>query len=226
MAIEAVLFDLYNTLLLSDDRELERRDAVGAFAQTLADHGVSISSDRTLEHVFDHAVDRTAEDDFTVFERRLNTFLESEGIVATSEAIQSSAAAILRTWEPCWALDRDAMSVLSEIRERRYATALVTNFDHYPYVRSLLPRLGIADLFDEVVISSEVGFDKPQPEIFHLALQNLRVAPGSAVHIGDDDVDISGAHAAGVRPIRISRKGRVNGDETTVTSLRELLMML
>ena len=91
-----------------------------------------------------------------------------------------------------------------------------------------MPKLGIADLFGAIVISSEVGFDKPQPEIFHLALDALDVAPEAAVHIGDDDVDVDGAISAGIRPVRIVRgnSGDASGPETKVTSLRELLTVI
>ncbi len=55
-------------------------------------------------------------------------------------------------------------------------------------------------------LTAIIGYDKPAPEIFHFALAALDVAPGSAVHVGDDDVDVRGAEAAGINPVRIVRE--------------------
>lgn len=235
MVEQAVFFDLYNTLLIPDELVMQTREVGRAFSLALAEHGISLPVE-TTENVFgvDIPVERISPasghdwDGLTIFERRLNAFLNSEGIMPTKEAVQSAAMAILDTWDPCWILDTDATEVLSEIREREYATALVTNFDHYPYVRDLIPRLGNGEMFDEIVISSEVGFDKPQPEIFQVALQRLGVEPGATVHIGDDDVDINGANAAGIRPVRIVRElGHVtSGQDLVITSLDELLKLI
>ncbi len=53
-----------------------------------------------------------------------------------------------------------------------------------------------------VVDSGIVGVAKPDPAIFHLALEHLGIEPGAAIHVGDTPAaDVAGALAAGVRPI-------------------------
>ena len=45
-----------------------------------------------------------------------------------------------------------------------------------------------------------MGVEKPDPRIFHLALKELGVKPGEAVHVGDFyQVDVLGARKAGLR---------------------------
>ena len=47
--------------------------------------------------------------------------------------------------------------------ERRHRLAVVSNFDYTPTARLVLEREGIVDLFDEIVVSDEVGWRKPRP---------------------------------------------------------------
>lgn len=54
-------------------------------------------------------------------------------------------------------------------------------------------------MFDAVVVSAEVGAEKPNPVIFEAALQALGMRPGEVVHVGDDRRnDVWGARDAGI----------------------------
>ena len=53
---------------------------------------------------------------------------------------------------------------------------MVSNFDYSPTCLAILEREGIADLFETIVISDEVGWRKPKPVIFETALERDEVA--------------------------------------------------
>lgn len=53
-------------------------------------------------------------------------------------------------------------------------------------MRPILKDLGLDQLFDTIVISAEIGVEKPNPIIFEAACQELGVLPEEAVHVGDD----------------------------------------
>ncbi|KAH9773862.1 F14L17.7 protein [Citrus sinensis] len=75
--------------------------------------------------------------------------------------------------------------------------AVVSNFD--TRLRKLLKDLNVIDLFDAVVISSEVGCEKPDPRIFKAALDQMSVEASRTVHIGDDEkADKQGANSLGI----------------------------
>ena len=61
---------------------------------------------------------------------------------------------------------------------------IVSNFD--TRLRPILKELSLDQLFDAIVISAEVGVEKPNPTIFEAACQQLGVLPEEAVHVGDD----------------------------------------
>jgi FMN phosphatase YigB (HAD superfamily) len=69
-----------------------------------------------------------------------------------------------------------------------------------------LQRQNLAQYFDTILISDETGSAKPDPAIFHLALEKTRLKPEEAVHVGDSIDDVKGAKAAGIKPILIQRE--------------------
>ncbi len=98
--------------------------------------------------------------------------------------------------------------------------------------RDRLARLGIADCFHAVIISGEVGTNKPGAEIFDLTFEALGIAERSrAVMIGDNlGSDIQGGINAGIETIWFNPTGSVNstGIQPTheVTTLDELPSLL
>ncbi len=93
-------------------------------------------------------------------------------------------------------------NLLLKLRSLRWATAIVSNFDRR--LLGLLQGLELAELFDAVVLCSDVGVAKPDPAIFERALERLDVPASRAVVVGDDErLDIEGARAAGLRAIDV-----------------------
>ncbi|MER3410733.1 MAG: hydrolase [Thermoleophilia bacterium] len=62
-----------------------------------------------------------------------------------------------------------------------------------------LEQVGLARYFTTVVTSARAGVPKPDPALFRLALEELGVEPGRALHVGDEEVDEVGARRAGMR---------------------------
>jgi putative hydrolase of the HAD superfamily len=82
-------------------------------------------------------------------------------------------------------------------RDRGIRTGLISNsWSTSHYDRALL-----AELFDAVVISAEVGLHKPQPEIYLLASKRLGVEPEQCVFVDDLRENCAGAEAVGMTAI-------------------------
>lgn len=90
-----------------------------------------------------------------------------------------------------------AVATLDDLRRRGIALAMVSNWDCA--LPQHIDRLGLGHLFQTVVASAVVGAEKPDPRIFQVALAQLAVEPGRALHIGDEPSDEQGAAAAGMR---------------------------
>ena len=96
-------------------------------------------------------------------------------------------------------------ALLTELR-RHYRLAVVSNFDYSPTCHAILEREGIASLFETIVISDEVGWRKPKPVIFETALDRMSLRPADALFVGDRaDIDVLGARAVGMPTAWINR---------------------
>jgi len=120
------------------------------------------------------------------FERR---FAERLGLEDAADLIDSMFRG-MKPSEPMVAAVRGA-------RESGIRTGLVSNsWSTTHYDRALL-----AELFDAVVISAEVGLHKPEPEIYLLASKRLGVEPQQCVFIDDLRENCTGAEAVGMTAI-------------------------
>jgi putative hydrolase of the HAD superfamily len=103
-----------------------------------------------------------------------------------------------------WTLYPEVREVLASLERASIPLGLITNFDGR--YRQIAEQLELARFFRHVVISSEVGSNKPAPRIFQHALEMAGVAPGDALHVGDDPIaDWQGAAEAGLQVFRLER---------------------
>ena len=114
-----------------------------------------------------------------------------------------------------WEVYPEVISVLEKLRPR-FQLAVISNFDGR--LRFVLEHLGISKFFRHVFISSEIGADKPDPEIFRRVLTFISVKPDQVLHVGDDsERDWRAATEAGLSVFQLDRQKN---------SLRDLLTIL
>lgn len=95
-------------------------------------------------------------------------------------------------------LDGPAANLLSALRKHNYTVGLITNGPSRSQWEKIV-QIGAEDFFDSILVSGDLTFEKPQPEIFHLACQQLNVAPARSCMIGDKlETDIMGGKLAGL----------------------------
>lgn len=93
------------------------------------------------------------------------------------------------------------------------------------------PKIDLLEIeqhFPFILISESVGVWKPDPAIFHMALDRAGFPPDEAIYVGDSPVaDVPGAHAAGMRSVWINRAGvGWTGDEPPHVEIRDLNELL
>ena len=119
--------------------------------------------------------------------------------------------------------------------KKRFQLALITNVPStvtVEYVHAGLRELGIHSYFDVVSVSSAVGCNKPQEQIFNLTLDQLHVKPEEVMMIGNTiATDIFGGNRIGMTTVLIQRTEQYQPSEWeqpdhTISSLTELLSLL
>ena len=97
-----------------------------------------------------------------------------------------------------------APEIVAGLKRRGYRIGVVSNAEGR--VEQDLESAGYRGLLETVVDSHVVGVEKPDPEIFHIALRRMETEPGSALYVGDlPAVDLEGARAAGIAPVLLDR---------------------
>ncbi|HKY10053.1 MAG TPA: HAD-IA family hydrolase [Candidatus Binatia bacterium] len=123
-----------------------------------------------------------------------------------------------------WSLYPEVLETLAALQSLELRSSVISNFDSR-LVR-ILDGLGVGDFFDQIFVSTRVGYAKPDPQIFQAALRHHGLAPEESLHIGDSEInDLRGANNAGLRAILIDRDGPADSvnDGQRVTSLRSIL---
>lgn len=115
-----------------------------------------------------------------------------------------------------------ALETVALLKERGYRIGVVSNAEGR--VEGDLYAAGFEGLVETVVDSHVVGVEKPDPEIFRIALERLRADPETTIFLGDvPSVDVAGAAAAGITPVLLDRHGMYPDVEVTrLGSISEL----
>ena len=113
----------------------------------------------------------------------------------------------------------EARGVLDELRASGHRLGIISNWDYR--LRPVLEGLGMAGLFETIVISAEAGCEKPDPRIFEIARTMAGATGGERLfHVGDSRIDdYDGALAGGFDARHLDRR---NGDDLR-TVLHDLL---
>jgi putative hydrolase of the HAD superfamily len=102
-----------------------------------------------------------------------------------------------------WELYPEVLEVLEKLQPR-FQLAVISNFDGR--LRLILQHLGISKFFAHVFISSELGADKPDPEIYRRAVKLMNLKLSEVLHVGDDSKrDWEAASSAGLSIFRLDR---------------------
>lgn len=96
-------------------------------------------------------------------------------------------------------IDKEVVELVEKL-SKNYKTGLLSNSSS-EYLRPILEQHDLARLFDEIVISSEVGIVKPTEEIFHHVLQKLGVKPENTLFIDDSPRNVAAAASLGIQAI-------------------------
>jgi len=103
-----------------------------------------------------------------------------------------------------------AREALVAVSERGHKIGLISNTGRTPgsVLRVVMGNMGILDFFDTTTFSNEVLVRKPAEGVFRHTLDNLKVFPSAAVHVGDSvESDIMGAKRAGMKAVQLVVNG-------------------
>lgn len=212
-AIRAVLFDLGNTLIHFDGEwpdVFARADQ--ALLAELRKAGVNLDTDHFLRE-FRTRLNEYYEQRETEFIEYttsfvLQTLLAEWGSAALpEEALRNALREMYAVSQEHWLPEEDAIPLLETLLGRGLRLGLVSNAADDADVQTLVDKAALRPYFDVILSSAACGIRKPNPRIFHLALEALGAGPEEAVMVGDTlGADILGARNAGLRSVWVTRR--------------------
>jgi YjjG family noncanonical pyrimidine nucleotidase len=150
--------------------------------------------------------------------KRFSALFAMAGRRLSSDETAGVAAEYRDAYLASWRLVPGAIEVLTALRPHA-RLGVVTNNVVGEQTRKL-NKLGLAPLFDAVVISEAVGVSKPHARIFAIALERLGSSAADAVMVGDAwGTDVTGARRAGLRAVWFNPAGRPRPGTADVVEL-------
>jgi HAD superfamily hydrolase (TIGR01509 family) len=191
--VDAVLFDLYDTLVWTEWPLLRERLADGAGVRP-----------RDLMRGFVETRDARGVGTFGSAEGDLRAVLGAAGADLSDDRVHELTRMELETLTNGGIhLYDDALPVLRELRARGVPTAIISNCDHA--TRPIVDELALEDEVDAVVLSFEAGVLKPNPDIYRTALERIGADPAGSTFVDDQAAYLDGAAALGMRTFQIVR---------------------
>ena len=186
--VQVVLFD-YGGVLRGDGREI----------WTAADAAASLPPGTlwaAWHDIPEYRLSREGAIDGVAFRAAiLRALIPVAGDAETAEAALATLEGRLAGLPP---IDAEMRALIDRLRAgRRIKLGLLSNASR-GFTERLRAR-GVASLFDDVVVSADVGLAKPDPAIFRLAAERLGVIPETCLMIDDQAQHVEGARAAGLR---------------------------
>lgn len=206
-----IWFDLGYTLLYKKREE--------AYGKTLEELGFPVPME-TLERAF-HVIDKLFMREYPdVFGHDLETFMpwflgQLNHHMGIRVDLCGAWAGMKRQRDRIpdyWLPFANVPEALEGLRRKGLRLGVISNWD--PSARALLRRHGLEGFFERIVVSSEVGLEKPAPEIFRLAMGQAGVSAMESLYVGDNYyVDAVGARAVGMASLIINRFGSLGVEE-------------
>jgi putative hydrolase of the HAD superfamily len=212
LRVKAVLFDLFETLVLTGNDEVYYPAALRNLHKTLMEDGISTDYDVFIKAYFDVRDEFYSKSIQSLeephFNNRISGTLKKLGYSYRPDnpIVTKATAAFSDAFMRYVKLDNETMPLLSALHGR-YKLGIVSNFAIPEAVWLLLDKLNLRSFFKAVVISGEVNRRKPSREIFERALSILNLKASEAVFVGDTlTADVKGAQDAGMKAVLIVRK--------------------
>ena len=122
----------------------------------------------------------------------------------------------------------DVLPTLNELKSAGFKLIVISNVSSSKNLKTYLRKAGIPNCFEATIASGDIGYEKPNPEIFRKASKILNIPASQILHVGDKyEEDYIGAYNAGLKALLLDRKGLYKDKQCPkIKTLTELIHLL
>ena len=207
--IKALLFDFFNTLSYYEPPREHM------YIDVCKKHGIHVDM-KQLNLSLPHAdtfyrdenhrlpvLERPQKEQIAFFITYIKTALKGAGVDA-DETICMEILQKMKTTKWQFQLFDDVIPTFKALKEREHILGLISNVGQE--AEKTFTELGLMQYLDFYVTSFNTGHDKPDPEIFLMALEKAGINADEAIYTGDSyEQDVTGARGVGIYPVLIDR---------------------
>jgi len=193
--IKALFFDIDDTLYDSTlQASLARKNAIKAMIEA----GLDVNEEKAM-----NSLQEIVKKFGSNYSYHFDELLKESGYDPNPRIVAAGVVAYHTTKIAYLVPFPDTIPTLLRLRDLDYKLGIITDGISVKQWEKLI-RLGLQHFFHSVIISSDVRREKPDPELFKIAVKNLGCKPEETLVVGDRlDKDISGANKAGMVTVQI-----------------------
>ncbi len=225
LPFKLILFDLGNTLIyFNADWQSVIREGISRAVNTLVSLGYGLDRDKFaaefLKSLQENLARRSQDYTEMTTQALLHSLLAAHGHPGVPPSHQRTALnAMYAVSQAHWRVEPDAIATLTSLKSLGCKLGMISNAGDAPDVQILVDNTGLRPFFTKIWVSAEVGYRKPHPRMYELALDYFQVGPKDAVMVGDSLAeDILGAVNLGIATIWLTR--RADTPENRANKLR------
>ncbi|MDI6784465.1 MAG: HAD family hydrolase [bacterium] len=208
--IKAILFDFGNTLVSTElDWEVIIEQNIASLLGYLVP---ALGRDKVEKETFGKAFLQIRKENFQKAEVEMKEYTAEESLAQMLEKVgiknvpqhilEQAVDAFFAPEENLYPVFPEVPEVLTELKNRGYKLALVSNATSGRLIRKAAAGRDLTKYFETIIVSADVGYRKPHPKIYQFALDFLTAKPEETVMVGDLlEIDIAGAKKLGMKTI-------------------------
>ena len=218
MPIKAVLFDFGNTLISIElDWEIVLPQNITSLVRYLNSQNILVDIDPFGKRFVElknqkHSLGQNELHEYKSVDVLRETLAEYSINHVTDTLLENAVDAYFTPERLLYTEIPGAHQVLQELKNQGYKLAIVSNASSGYLIRKTMQQHDFTKYFDVTIVSADIGYRKPHPKIFELALEQLNSTPQDSVMIGDVPAyDVEGPQKLGIKTILVKYQASSEG---------------
>lgn len=197
--IKAILFDFGGVIKIHDAGDFE-----GGLLKDIAELIGAPVNDFKIEYFKNNHLSNVKNEPWE------NMIIKVISSFGAGEEAKRGALSLVKEYQSQARINRDLLALFPALRRQGLKIGILSNATSE--LRKELEDTGISEAVDEIIISGEIGFQKPHKEAFEAAFKKLNVQPEEVAFVDDASKSLEKHEEIGYTPILFTDNDQLKSD--------------